>query len=258
MKRASVLTAIFFTFSLAINAQQPTKEELIAKFTSAEWKDVKAAKEALENLEKDIIPDIITLLKDKRVMKLQNTGSLIYPGAEKQFGYGQIIDYDIDRISVRAGWLLEDLTFNNFGFGGVHLRNDQLESFIKITFPEYYNNSTNRKKIQQSAPEQLQQIIIDQSIVAVEKWWATVESSWSRLEALYNALVSYDEKRQVKALFYLRNGKTKCSGLSKDYYIDKLYREIVRLSSSEVGRVSEHASFIMLDIKFDWLSIKPM
>jgi hypothetical protein len=70
-------------------------------------------------------------------------------------------------------------------------------------------------------------------------------------------LKSTDEKRQVKALFYIRNGISKCSGLTKDVYYDQLSREIVRLSGSDVQRISENAKLILLDTRLEWLSIKP-
>ncbi|MCG8700724.1 MAG: hypothetical protein MI922_21910 [Bacteroidales bacterium] len=256
MKIKTLLTVFIAVFAILSLTAQETQEDLFKKLEKAEWKEVKQAKESLENFQGDIIPELIKLCKDDRVVKLENTGSLIYPGAEKFFGYGQIIEYDIDRISVRAGWLLEDMTFNNFGFSGVHYPMDQLETFIKVTFPEFYNNSGNRKKIQNSKEDELRQLIIDLSREAAAKWWADSKNTWTRLDALYDALKSYDEKRQVKALFYIRNGKSACPGLDKQVWVKKLYGEVVRLSDSDVQRISEHASFILLDIKFDWLELK--
>ena len=251
---SSILFLACFTF---LNAQE-SEEELFKKFNSSEWKEVKASKEKLENFEAAIIPELIEMTKSKEFVKLQNTGSLIYPGAVQSFGYGQIIEYDIDRLGVRAGWLLEDLTFQNFGFSGAHYAADQLEPFIKVTFAEYYNNSTNRKKILAMNEDERRKLIINLASEEAENWWAANKSTWTRLDALYDALKSYDEKRQVKALFYLRNGKSKCTGLTEDFYIDNLYREIRRLSKSETPRVSEHATFILMDIKYDWLELKPV
>jgi hypothetical protein len=230
--------------------------QLIDEFVSSEWKTIKKAKENLENLEKAGIPEIIKLLDRDEIVKLTNAGSLIYPGAEKFYGHGQIVDYDIDNISIRAGWLLEDISFNNFGFSGYHLSDDELIGFIRITFPDYYNNSTNRKKLESSSFAQLRGIIHSLSIKNVKKWWETESTSWTRLEALVDALQSFDEKRQVKALFYLRNGTTSCKGLTKDYYIDNISKEIVRLGSSDTKRVSEHARLILFDTKFSWLENK--
>jgi hypothetical protein len=229
---------------------------LIKDFTSNDWKLVKEAKAKLENYEAQAIPKLIPLLEKNEIVKLINTGSLIYPGAEKFFGYGQVVDYDIDNIAIRTGWLLEDISFNNFGFSGCHLAPDDLLNFIKVTFPDYYNNSNNRKKLDTITEAELGNTIFKLSVLSAKDWWAKENANWTRLQALINALKSFDEKRQVKALFYMRNGDSRCSGLTKDYYIDYISKEIVRLSSSDTQRVSEHARLILFDTKFLWLENK--
>jgi hypothetical protein len=244
---------LFITNSIA----QTEIDKYIKNFKSKDWPTVREAKDNLENVQSKAIPKIMELLNDKSVQKLENTGSLIYPGATKFFGHGQIIDYDIDKIDVRAGWLLEDLTFQNFGFSGAHLpEKDLLISHIKLTFPDYYNNSANRKKLETKDIEELQNLIVDLSVKKAKEWWEESGDGWKRLDALEDALKSYDEKRQVKALFYIRNGKTKCYGLTKDYYLDHIAKEIARLSYSDIQRISEHASFILYDKQFLWLEMK--
>jgi hypothetical protein len=251
---AVVLVASIFTSK---SWSQTDMDQLIKDFTSEDWVKVKSAKEQLENYEEKVIPKILPLLEDKTTVKLKNTGSLIYPGAEKFFGYGQMIEYHIDVIAIRAGWLLEDLTFNNFGFSGIHLPDEDLENFIRLTFPAYYNNSTNRKKIEGCTPEILKKTIQELSIANVKSWWAREGATWKRLTALNEALRSFDEKRQVKALFYMRNGTTRCTGLTREYYIDNISRDIVRLSISDTKRISENAGLILSDTKFSWLDDKP-
>ncbi len=247
-----------FASTTIFSGTQDEMGVIISNFSSNDWIVVKEAKEKLENYEAQAIPMIIKLLDRNEVVKLTNTGSLIYPGAEKVFGYGQIVAYDIDNVSIRAGWLLEEISFNNFGFSGFHLPKYELMPFIKITFPDYYNNSNNRKILETSTEAELRNTIYKLSIKNAKEWWITYGSSWTRLEALVEALKSYDEKRQVKALFYMRNGDTKCTGLTKEYYIENISKEIVRLSSSDTQRVSEHARLILYDTKFTWLENKNM
>jgi hypothetical protein len=247
---------VFFTFlglSLIVSGQD--KDELFIKFLSDDWKLVKSAKTELENLEAEIIPDLIVMLENNKFADLQNTGSLIYPGAEKFFGHGQILDYDIDYLAIRAGWLLEDITFNNFGFTGIHLPKEDALDFIKITFSDYYNNSVNRKKLESADKKELRAIILKLAIDKAENWW-NENKKFTRLDGLVGALQSFDERRQVKALFYMRNGTTKCSGLTTEFYDDKLIKEVSRLSRSNVKRISEHAKLIMLDSSLDWLKMK--
>jgi len=248
------LTACIGSFTIA--KVEDDIQLLINNFTSSDWQTVKNAKLKLENLEAQTIPMIIKLLDRDEMVKLTGTGSLIYPGAEKFFGYGQMIEYDIDRIAVRAGWLLEELTFHNFGFSGCHLAPEDQLTFIRITFPEYFNNANNRKKLESLTVPEISDIIFDLSVKNAKEWWTKESSGWTRLNALVEALKSFNEKRQVKALFYMRYGETKCTGLTKEYYFDNISREIVRLSTSETLRVSEHASNILSDTRFLWLESK--
>jgi hypothetical protein len=232
-------------------------EQLLKQFQSTDWPTVSKAKENLENLEASSIPYLINMLNDFSLRKLQNTGDLIYPGAEKFFGHGQIIDYDIDELCVRAGWLLEDLTFQNFGFIGIHLQDNELMDFIKFAFAEYYNNSTNRHQLEKMSTSERRKLIRSLSIKRAQDWWKTSSDGWNRLDALAKALGSTDEKRQVKALFYLRNGKTKCTGLTKSVYETRLENFVIDLSKADLKRVSENAKLIILDSECSWLSLKP-
>jgi hypothetical protein len=247
---AFILSLLF----LAIDAQET--KQLLADFTSSDWQKVKDSKIALENMQGKIMPDLIQMLDNKERVKLANTGSLIYPGAEKFFGHGQILDYDIDYLAIRAGWLIEEITFNNFGFSGIHLPKDEMGDFIRITFPKFYNNSNNRKKIDDASETELRSIVQNLAVSEAKAWWKEEGPTFTRLNSLLEALKSYDEKRQVRALFYMRNGTTKCDGLTKDFYYDQLIKEVGRLSSSDIQRISEHAKLILLDSKFEWLALK--
>ncbi|MBN1145486.1 MAG: hypothetical protein JXA72_13735 [Bacteroidales bacterium] len=236
---------------------EPIKQ-LMGEFLSSDWPVVLAAKEKIENLGSESIPEILRIMDDCRVNKLENTGDLIFPGAEKYYGHGQIIDYDIDNICVRAGWLLEELTFNNFGFSGIHLPAEELIGFISKTFPDYYGIQTNRNNTDKLDETEKRKLIRTLSIEKAKKWWQAVAKPWNRLTALELSLKSTDEKRQVKALFYMRNGKTACKGLTQKFYKSKLEKTVMKLSKSETNRVSENAKLIMLDSDFDWLSLKPV
>jgi hypothetical protein len=236
---------------------EPIKE-LIGKFMSADWPSVMVAKEKLENYGSAAIPEIMALMNDCKLNKLKSTGDLIYPGAEKFFGHGQIIDYDIDNTCVRAGWLLEELTFMDFGFSGIHLPANELAAFVKTTFPDYYGNAENQKRFNEMDEEAKREAMRSLSIEKAKSWWQISSKQWNRLSALEQALVSTDETCQVKALFYLRNGRTSCKGLTQKYYRSKMAKTVEKLSKAETSRVSENAKLIMLDSDFSWLSIKPV
>lgn len=231
---------------------------LINDFVSAEWPSVNSAKIQLESLGTAAIPEIINLLGNCNTEKLKHTGDLIYPGAEKIYGHGQMIEYDIDVICVRAGWLLEDLTFRNFGFSGVQLPENELEAFIITTFSEYYHEPGNQQKVSTMAEEEKRILIRTLSIEKAKAWWPGVSKQWTRLSALQQALSGSEEISQVKALFYLRNGTSLCSGLTQKYFKAKMAVVVEKLTKSKTDRVSENAKLIMLDSDFTWLTLKPV
>lgn len=256
MKTFNSLSSVVILLFLGFTSQAQVSKDMLSDFNSNDWKVVKIVKISLENKQADAIPNLIKLLDSNERIKLSNTGSLIYPGAEKFYGHGQILNYDVDYTNIRAGWLIEEISFNNFGFSALHLQKNELITNIKITFPAYYNNSSNRKKLDAASGESLRKIAQELSVNSVKVWWKSEGSKWTRLDALLSALKSFDEKRQVKALFYLRNGTTKCEGLTKDFYYEEISKEIVRLSGSDVQRISEHAKLILLDSKLNWLTMK--
>ncbi len=256
MKRIGcILLLIYFMISESIG-QAKDVDKLLLDFQSTNWPTVLKAKENLENYEGLSIPGLIDLLKQNSEAKLINTSDLIYPGAERFFGHGKIIDYDIDKIDIRAGWLIEDLAFQNFGFSGIHIEPDRLNDFIRFNFPKYYNNSQNRQKLQNLTDEEKRDLIKKLSIQEVEEWWRLQSNNWQRINELINALSGTDEKRQAKALFYIRNGTTKCIGLTKKVYKSKIHALINNLAKSNLKRISEQAKLILLDTNFEWMDLK--
>lgn len=258
MKEKSIMMILAWFLVILIHGQDRQVTVLLEELQSADWSVVSSAKEKLENMEGNSIPGIISMLQDKTEKKLVNTGDLIYPGAERFFGHGQIIDYDIDKMDIRAGWLLEELAFQNFGFMGVHIQSDKLIDFIRFHFPKYYNNSKNRQILERSGEKEIRDLIRELSAHEAEKWWEEQDGKWNRFNALIQALNSDDEKRQAKALFYIRNGKTKCTGLTRKSYQSKIEHLIKELSKSPLKRISEQSKLILLDTDFDWLKIKPL
>ncbi len=250
-----VFLASFPIFSWAGNE---TIKELVTELVSDDWPVVLAAKEKIENLGSAGIPEMIALMGDCRINKLKNTGDLIYPGAEKFYGHGQIIDFDIDDLCIRAGWVLEEITFKNFGFSGIHLPENELLAFIKTNFPDYYAVAENQKNTENLNEDGKRKLIRALSIARAKNWWETAPKQWTRLSALELALTGNDEKSQVKALFYMRNGDTSCKGLTQKFYKSRLSKTIEKLSKSETNRVSENAKLIMLDSDFSWLALKPV
>jgi hypothetical protein len=240
-------------FSVTIGQSKDLTKNM-EKFKSSDWPTVLEAKEDLENLESEAIPGIIQLLDKSTKVKLTNTRNLIYPGMEGYVAYGQKVDYDIDKLNIRAGWLLEEITFQNFGFTRIHEREDMLLQYLEIYFPDYYIK--NKVSLSKKGPDELRDIFTVQSIAAAKKWWEKNAADWNRLNGLREALFSDDEVQVVKALFYLRHGKTKCTGLDKKYYEFFLAERLMDLARGKIKRISENAKLIVLDYDFDWLNLK--
>jgi hypothetical protein len=135
---------------------------------------------------------------------------------------------------------------------------EELDPFIRKTFPDYYSAPANRHQLDGMAETAKRKLIRTLSIEQARKWWNTASPQWNRLEALEQALLSADEKCQIKALFYLRNGKTTCTRLTENFYKSRLENTIIKLTKSETNRVSENAKLIMLDSDYDWLLLKPV
>lgn len=257
MKKVLAFLPLFLSALAVLQAQTDIQASSSAdRFTSDSWPVVLSAKEAIENTGAGAIETIMPLLRDCRQVKLQQTGDLIYPGAERFYGHGQMIDYDIDIVCIRAGWLLEELTFENFGFSGTHLSDEELLIFAERNFREYFNTPGNLEKCQSMEKVELRRLIRQLSIEKAEAWWKTGMSGWNRLHALKDALSSADERRQARALFYIRNGKTSCPGLTKKFYATHLESQIRQLAKADLTRISENAKLILLDTRYDWLTIK--
>jgi hypothetical protein len=259
MKKLAFI-AIWAAFAIYVQAMAEVTipKALLNQFLSNDWPTVLKAKESIENMEAAGIPQLIGMLNDFSVRKLKNTGDLIYPGTKKFYGHGQIIDYNIDEICIRVGWLLEDLSFQNFGFMGIYIPEEELTNFITYNFKEFYAGLSNKQSIDNMSAGEKRKLIRSLSIQRAHDWWARNEGKWNRLDALVESLQSRDEKCQVKALFYIRNGKTRCTGLTKAFYQNRLEPIIRELAKNDLKRISENAKLILMDMDFDWLQLKPV
>jgi hypothetical protein len=257
MKRIALMAlgAVFYISMPAI-AEEKIPDNLLSQFRSTDWPTVLKAKESIENMEATGIPQLMNLLNDFSVRKLKNTGDLIYPGTKKFYGHGQILDYNVDEICIRVGWLLEELSFQNFGFAGIYIPETELADFIKNNFQEYYTGLSNKQSLGNMSAAEKRKLIRSLSIKKAQDWWIRKSGNWSRLDALSESLQSTDEKDKVKALFYIRNGKTKCTGLTKAFYQANLESIIRELAKNDLKRISENAKLILMDIDFEWLHQK--
>lgn len=249
--------AIVFIFILTTNLcfGQEKITNLIENLKQTDFSKVYKTKDSIVNNRIKAIPILIELLKDTSFVKLEKTGDLIYPGAEKFYGHGWIVNYDIDWISVRSAWLLEEITFQNFGYLQNNINEDDLMKLHQENYSSYLQMESHSINFKDKTDKE--KIIAYRKILSdgVSKWWEENKNSWSRFNALKEALSSESEQRQSLALNYLRFEKTKCEGLNKNTYkreIKPLIEQIILRDN----RSAEQAKLLLEDDEYYWLKIK--
>lgn len=96
-------------------AAEPLPPDVLADFTGSNWSKVVAARQKL--MARPDAPKILLALLDRTDdVELTETADLIYPGAKQFYGHGYVLAYDLDSIAGRAGWTLEELALESFGF----------------------------------------------------------------------------------------------------------------------------------------------
>ena len=226
-------------------------ESLIAGFTSEDWQKANRAESALESRQAEAIPALIKLLDSDERVELRNTADLIYPGAKKFYGHGWILDYDVDWISVRAGWALEETTFQNFGFREGAISEDELfkaalkrQDTVPLKETAASNNPDMKKRIRAEV------------VSRAKAWWQKAGGSWNRFDALLEALRSDDPVRQLWSLNWIRHGKTRCDGLNMESFKKYIVPEAKRLMKSKDESVREQAKDLLEDDEGWWLKYK--
>lgn len=214
-------------------SQKKKIDSLFVEFKKASfYENIYPAKLELENYQKQVLPELIKLIRDTTFVKLTGTADLIYPGAEKYYGHGHYIPYAMDWISIRAGWLLEDLTFQNFEYETT--------------------NIYNLKWKDESEKEKLNRIRKIQS-EKVEKWWKENNKNWSRLESIKEALISNDVNRISNAIQYLRFGETKCEGLNREVFLNDIKPLALKLKYSENKDIRDIGDLMEKEDLSNWL-----
>ena len=105
---------------------------------------------------------VVMVDRDERV-PLENTADLIWPGAKQFYGHGWVVNYDLDALADRAGWVLEEATFHDFRFSdGVHgeMRIDPAKNVARLA----------------------------RARAAVHAWWNTLHRSWNCYAALVDEM----------------------------------------------------------------------
>lgn len=239
----SLLLTITFCF-----AQNTKIDSLFSDFKQASfYGNIYPAKIKLESYQKEIIPQLIEILDDTNFVKLTGTADLIYPGATQFYGHGHYVPYDMDWISVRAGWLLEDLTFMNFSYKTSGVDDTTLFKLMKDNERnnEYLNKGT--YDLEWKNKPTREKLIEFRKILAqnAKNWWQTNQGSWTRLSAIKDALQSNDENRLDKVLQFLRYGETRCDSLNPVIYLKDIRPLVVNVKYTEYESVKEQVDLLL-------------
>lgn len=217
--------------------------KVIENLISSEWSTVYKAKDTLEMHAFKALPHLIELLAEpKKYVKLENIADLIYPGTDILYGHGWVIDYDIDFIAIRAGWVIEELTFQDFGFKENVISDKQLIEYHKQNYEEYRRKGFHDINLTGTKKTELQA-----TIKKVQDWWGLNNLEWDRKNAIIDALNSNNINRQSHAIQFLRHGDICIEGLNIQFHESRIQPIIKRLVKSESERIAEDAQLLIDD-----------
>lgn len=189
------ILGIYILLICQLSYCQNNIDSLITNLQTEFYSTMKPAQESLERIGKESIPKLIELLRDTTHVQLENTVDLIYPGAIEFYGHGNIIPYNINFISIRAGWVLEKITFRDFGY----LSEKDVE--------DYNEDSATIAEINKNRNRLAKQ---------VEIWWTKNKNKWNRLEALKNALKSDNDNERFLAIIFLQQREKQFPELTEE------------------------------------------
>ncbi len=248
MKQKIIFGLALLLTTTSCFAQKTRLDSLFLGFKQASfYGKIYPAKMKLENYQKEIIPQLIELLNDTNFVKLTGTADLIYPGATQFYGHGHFVPYDMDWISVRAGWLLEDLTFMDFGYKTSSVDDATLFNLMKDNerYKEYLKKGT--YDLEWKNKPTREKLIEYRKLLAQKAkiWWQSNQASWTRLSAIKDALQSDDENRLGEVLQFLRYGETRCDGLNTEVYLKDIKPLVVALNQTKYQSVKEQVDLLL-------------
>ncbi len=240
-KTRIIFIAFCALFALETAASKSAKriDTDIRNLVVRDWSRVQEAKLSLESRQGEAIPMLLNLMKDRRRVPLEATADLIYPGAKTFYGHGFVVDYDLDFLPIRAGWVLEEMTFQDFGFRAGQIDGDAL---LQHTLKHGFGDKPLSEVVAggPSDPE-----ATGKAVATATEWWATAKSDWSRLHGLEEALSSRNPRRQMAALHYLRFGETECLGLNSQEYQVALRPVVGELLETGTDEVRKQARYLL-------------
>ena len=222
---------------------RPAIPALIRDLSGQDWLTIQRAKEGLEARPKEAIPALLALLDRRDVLPLINTLDLIYPGAETFYGHGYIVDYDLDSLAVRAGWVLEAITFQDFGFREGSIGEEALFKAMR----EHGAGDMPLAEVTGQEGPPFGRTHLPRSTALARAWWEKAGPRWTRLRAITEALDSGSVNRQIEVFTWLRFGTTACDGYGPKWFEAHVRPRAQKLTSSPDRGVREQAELLLHD-----------
>jgi hypothetical protein len=214
--------------------------ELISDFVSSEWGKVFKAKDSLLNIGTPVIADLIKLMDNPKAFeKLQNTADLIYPGATEYWGHGWVIDYDLDWIAIRAGWAMENLTSQHFGFSENVITEKELMDLHKKDYANYIETGIHDVNFKRQKFKEL-----DVIIAKAKDWWKNKEN-WTPLSGLKEAIFSDDINRQLDAIQQMRFTRFKIKGYNREWFDQEIKARIIELNKTDNEELKLQTGYLL-------------
>lgn len=251
--RSSFLSLLLL-FALCAGAQNNGSRAL-SELKQANFDKVLRSKKTLENLGGDALPGLVALTLDTTFVPLTNTADLIYPGARKFYGHGYIVPYNLDWIAIRAAWVLEEISFENFGYLDTTISEAKLMELHVADYDTYLKTGAHAVNFAGNSTPAEQVARLRLLGALVNDWWARQGANWNRFAALRAALASTDLQRQGQAFQYLRFGKSACPGLTMESYRAELQPLVEKIAATGGGE-AQQAQLLLEDKEGNWFNQK--
>lgn len=165
-------------------------------FVSDRWPKVQAAADALTVTEG--IPVLLEVMGQDAEVVLEESADLIYPGARRFYGHGLKIDYELNWLAGRAGWVLEGLTFEAFGFRQTDITTADV---LNAAGPLAKGRSTDDLR----HDPQVKAALRKRAVQRAREWWKNQGGKFDREAAARMALNGTDSPKQRRVLAALRS-----------------------------------------------------
>lgn len=202
------------------SAEKSEVSTAISQLCSANVPTMVSAGKSLCALEERAIPGLISLLKTDQIIvptsPLGAPGSVMYAGHGGPGACFPYVFYGLNETQVRAGWILERITFQDFGFGSQW-------------------DGDRRTPAERHA-----------AAIRAKQWWSSQGPSWKRVLGLEDALRSDSPTLQKDALRFLCNQDRdgNCSSLNETTYFAQVHPAVQSLFDSEKPHIREAAAAI--------------